>query len=156
MLAWATHTALTHGARLVAEGDYIPYDQGVRHIATIAGYLCYGMMALTVCFGILTTTGWARRQITRPALTSTFIAGNNYPVTAGLGSVCRVNRGRPGCQVMRLHRRLRPSVGECKELADVDDASPPGLRGGRGLQRAWIAGPGSQRGVEGGHGSPSG
>jgi sulfoxide reductase heme-binding subunit YedZ len=27
-------------------------------------------MALTVCFGILTTTGWARRLITRPALTS--------------------------------------------------------------------------------------
>jgi sulfoxide reductase heme-binding subunit YedZ len=27
-------------------------------------------MALTVCFGILTTTGWARRHITRAALTS--------------------------------------------------------------------------------------
>lgn len=71
MLTWVTHTALSQGARLMAEGDYNPYDQGVRHIATIAGYLCYGMIALTVCFGILTTTGWARRQITRPALTST-------------------------------------------------------------------------------------
>lgn len=51
-----------------AEGGYSDYDQGVRHIATLAGYLSYGLMVLTVCFGVLTTTGWARRLITRTAL----------------------------------------------------------------------------------------
>jgi DMSO/TMAO reductase YedYZ heme-binding membrane subunit len=53
---------------LRAEGDYTPYDQGVRHIATLAGYFSYGLMALTVCFGILTTTGWARRSVKRQTL----------------------------------------------------------------------------------------
>ena len=55
---------------VLAEGDYTPYDQGVRHVATLAGYLCYGLMALTVCFGILTTTGWARRSVTRQGLSA--------------------------------------------------------------------------------------
>ncbi|MEK2479283.1 ferric reductase-like transmembrane domain-containing protein [Streptomyces noursei] len=51
-----------------AEGRYNQYDQGVRHIATLAGYLSYGLMALTVCFGILTTTGWARRSVRRETM----------------------------------------------------------------------------------------
>lgn len=68
------HSAWIHGERLLAEGDYTPYDQGIRHIATIAGYLSYGLMALTVCFGILTTTGWARRMVTRAGLTSVHMA----------------------------------------------------------------------------------
>lgn len=84
MLPWTTHIALTHSARLVAEGDYTPYDQGIRHIATIAGYLCYGMMAVTVCFGILTTTGWARRQISRPALTNTHMVLAVSTLTFGI------------------------------------------------------------------------
>lgn len=59
-----------HAARLVAaaEGQYNDYDQGIRHIATLAGYLSYGLMVLTVCFGVLTTTGWARRTVSRTAL----------------------------------------------------------------------------------------
>ncbi|WP_327432928.1 ferric reductase-like transmembrane domain-containing protein [Streptomyces sp. NBC_01236] len=52
----------------LAEGHYTPYDQGVRHVATLAGYLSYGLMALAVCFGILTTTGWARRSVRRETL----------------------------------------------------------------------------------------
>jgi hypothetical protein len=43
VLALATHTgvptALQGTALLMAEGDYTPYDQGVRHVATVAGYL---------------------------------------------------------------------------------------------------------------------
>ncbi len=54
----------------IAEGAYTPYDQGVRHVATLAGYLSYGLMAVAVCFGILTTTGWARRSVTRQSLLS--------------------------------------------------------------------------------------
>lgn len=56
-----------HAATL-AEGTYNQYDQGVRHVATLAGYLSYGLMALTVCFGILTTTGWARRSVRRETM----------------------------------------------------------------------------------------
>lgn len=74
MLASMTHLATAQSTTLMAEGDYNPYDQGVRHVATIAGYLCYGMMALTVCFGILTTTGWVRRRIRKTALTSLHMA----------------------------------------------------------------------------------
>ncbi len=53
---------------LAVEGGFTPYDSGVRHIATLAGYLSYGLMAMTVCFGILTTTGWARRGIRRQTM----------------------------------------------------------------------------------------
>lgn len=49
-------------------GAATPYDQGVRHVATLAGYLSYGLMVLTVCFGVLTTTGWARRMADRATL----------------------------------------------------------------------------------------
>lgn len=62
---------VTHVAAWVmaeGEGTYSPYDQGVRHIATLAGYLAYGLMAWTMCFGILTTTGWARRLVNRQTL----------------------------------------------------------------------------------------
>ncbi|TAM67846.1 MAG: hypothetical protein EPN48_12590 [Microbacteriaceae bacterium] len=56
---------------LALDVGYTPYDQGIRHIATLAGYLSYGLMALTVCFGILTTTGWARRLVSRPRMSGT-------------------------------------------------------------------------------------
>jgi DMSO/TMAO reductase YedYZ heme-binding membrane subunit len=55
-------------AVLAAETGHSPYDAGVRHVATLAGYLSYGLMALAVCFGILTTTGWARRSVKRQTL----------------------------------------------------------------------------------------
>lgn len=56
---------------LTAEKHYSPHDQGIRHVATLAGYLSYGLMALTVCFGVLTTTGWARRVVRRDSLYGT-------------------------------------------------------------------------------------
>ena len=55
-------------AVLAAETGHSPYDAGVRHMATLSGYLSYGLMALAVCFGILTTTGWARRSVKRQTL----------------------------------------------------------------------------------------
>ncbi|OOP60937.1 hypothetical protein BMF89_14975 [Arthrobacter sp. SRS-W-1-2016] len=54
------------------------YDQGIRHIATLAGYLSYGLMALTVCFGILTTTGWARRLVSRHSLSATHMVAEHH------------------------------------------------------------------------------
>jgi len=55
---------------LAADAGHTPYDSGVRHVATLAGYLSYGLMALAVCFGILTTTGWARRSVKRATMSS--------------------------------------------------------------------------------------
>jgi sulfoxide reductase heme-binding subunit YedZ len=66
LLCWQAVPAFA--GPVLAEGHYGPYDQGVRHIATIAGYLSYGLMALTVCFGVLTTTGWARTMVKRQTL----------------------------------------------------------------------------------------
>lgn len=63
--------ALAAAPALAPAVRYTPFDQGIRHIATLAGYLSYGLMALTVCFGILTTTGWARRMAARPAMSAT-------------------------------------------------------------------------------------
>ncbi len=62
------HGVCRSASPLLAEGNYSPYDQGIRHIATLAGYLSYGLMAWTVIFGILTTTGWARRSVKRQTL----------------------------------------------------------------------------------------
>ncbi len=71
-LATSAATALTAAApahaTALAEGGYNPYDQGVRHIATLAGYFSCGLMALAVCFGVLTTTGWAKRSVKRQTL----------------------------------------------------------------------------------------
>lgn len=65
-LAGAARTVI-----VLADTGATPYDQGIRHIATLAGYFSYGLMALTVCFGILTTTGWARRMVSRHNLSAT-------------------------------------------------------------------------------------
>lgn len=67
VVAALTAAAPAHAATL-AEGKYNDYDQGVRHIATLAGYFSYGLMALAVCFGVLTTTGWAKRSVKRQTL----------------------------------------------------------------------------------------
>ena len=50
--------------------SYTLFDQGIRHIATLAGYLSYGLMALAIFFGILTTTGWGRRFVSRSRMSS--------------------------------------------------------------------------------------
>jgi sulfoxide reductase heme-binding subunit YedZ len=43
-------------------------DGGVRKAATLAGYVSYGLMALTVVWGVLTTTGLAKRAVRRQSL----------------------------------------------------------------------------------------
>ncbi len=63
-------TRAQHVSVLVADAGHAPYDAGVRHVATLAGYLSYGLMALAVVFGILTTTGWARRSVKRASMAS--------------------------------------------------------------------------------------
>lgn len=45
-------------------------DRPVRRAAALAGYVAYGLIALTVLWGILTSTGLARRSIRRRALYS--------------------------------------------------------------------------------------
>lgn len=40
-------------------------DSAVRSVAALAGYVAYGLMALTVAWGILTTTGLARGKVNR-------------------------------------------------------------------------------------------
>ena len=68
-----TALAFQLGIPAVHSEDYQPFDQGIRHIATLAGYLSYGLMALTIGFGILTATGWAKRMVSRNAISSTHI-----------------------------------------------------------------------------------
>lgn len=43
-------------------------DGPVRKAATLAGFLSYGLMALTVMWGVLTTTGIAKRTVRRQSL----------------------------------------------------------------------------------------
>lgn len=66
-----------------AEGRYNQYDQGVRHVATLAGYLSYGLMALTVCFGILTTTVNALAELTTDQSRRFDPWGRSVPVPSG-------------------------------------------------------------------------
>lgn len=51
-----------------AEGGESGPDGQVRKIAALAGYVAYGIMAMTVTWGILTTTGFARRWVDRPTM----------------------------------------------------------------------------------------
>jgi methionine sulfoxide reductase heme-binding subunit len=60
---------MTSTGAVVADADTAAgHDAGVLDLATSAGYLTYGLMALTLCFGILTTTGWARHAVKRQTL----------------------------------------------------------------------------------------
>ncbi len=43
-------------------------DQSLRKEAALAGYLSYGIMAMTVAYGILLSTGWAKRIVRRSAV----------------------------------------------------------------------------------------
>lgn len=56
-----------HGAvRVLAEAA--GPDQSIRKEAALAGYLSYGVMAMTVVYGILLSTGWAKRIVRRTAV----------------------------------------------------------------------------------------
>lgn len=50
------------------EGGESGPDGQVRKVAALAGYLAYGIMAMTVAWGILTTTGFARRWVDRSTM----------------------------------------------------------------------------------------
>lgn len=43
-------------------------DGQVRKVAALAGYIAYGIMAMTITWGVLTTTGFARRWVSRPTM----------------------------------------------------------------------------------------
>ena len=53
-------------ARAAEEGGGA--DGPVRKAATLAGFVSYGLMALTVMWGVLTTTGIAKRTVRRQSL----------------------------------------------------------------------------------------
>ena len=56
-----------HGVVRVLAEDAGP-DQAIRKEAALAGYLSYGVMAMTVVYGILLSTGWAKRIVRRSAV----------------------------------------------------------------------------------------
>jgi methionine sulfoxide reductase heme-binding subunit len=45
-----------------------PQDAGIRDIAALSARAAYALMCLTVCWGVLTATGWARRLGERKTL----------------------------------------------------------------------------------------
>ena len=56
-----------HGAVRVLAEEAGP-DQAIRKEAALAGYLSYGVMAMTVVYGILLSTGWAKQIVRRTAV----------------------------------------------------------------------------------------
>lgn len=57
-----------HVTVLAAEGEGIGPDAALRKEAALAGYLSYGMMAMTVVWGIALATGWAKRIVRHGAV----------------------------------------------------------------------------------------
>ncbi|BFU43983.1 ferredoxin [Krasilnikovia sp. MM14-A1004] len=55
---------------VVLAGGIDPHDSGVRQVAAFAARLGYLFMCLTLCWGILTATGWVRRASGHQALRS--------------------------------------------------------------------------------------
>lgn len=45
-------------------------DEGLRGVAAVAARVSYSLMCLTICWGVLTKTGWARRLGERKTLRS--------------------------------------------------------------------------------------
>jgi sulfoxide reductase heme-binding subunit YedZ len=67
---------VVHAGRTVVlaqEGGIGP-DAELRKEAALAGYLSYGLMAMTVVWGILLTTGWARAIVRRSTVYSGHLA----------------------------------------------------------------------------------
>jgi sulfoxide reductase heme-binding subunit YedZ len=44
-----------------------PHDAGVRQMAALSARLAYALMCLTLCWGVLVSTGWIHRLSGRPA-----------------------------------------------------------------------------------------
>lgn len=70
------HAALAGGhqpaaaAVVLAQGGEVGPDASIRKEAALAGYLSYGLMAMTVVWGIALSTGWAKRFARRRAVYS--------------------------------------------------------------------------------------
>ena len=60
-VASAGHAAARHGLLLAAEGEGTGPDAALRKDAALAGYISYGLMAMTVVWGVFLATGWAKR-----------------------------------------------------------------------------------------------
>lgn len=56
----AGHTA-RHALVLAAEGEGTGPDAALRKDAALAGYVSYGLMAMTVVWGVFLATGWAKK-----------------------------------------------------------------------------------------------
>lgn len=48
-------------AGLLQAVAFTPHDAGVRQVAALCGRLAYFFMCMTLCWGVLTATGWIRR-----------------------------------------------------------------------------------------------
>ncbi|MFD9888077.1 ferric reductase-like transmembrane domain-containing protein [Amycolatopsis sp. NPDC059027] len=53
---------------MVLAAGYTSHDEGVRQAAALSGRLAYLFMCLTLCWGVLTATGWIRRVTGHQAL----------------------------------------------------------------------------------------
>ena len=71
--AVADPVSVSHAVALAVEGGPGP-DAALRKEAALAGYLSYGLMAMTVVWGIFLATGWARRIVRRNAVYSGHLA----------------------------------------------------------------------------------
>jgi len=65
--ALADPVPAAHTVVLAVEGGPGP-DAELRKEAALAGYLSYGLMAMTLVWGIFLATGWARRIVRRSAV----------------------------------------------------------------------------------------
>ncbi|GAA2841940.1 ferric reductase-like transmembrane domain-containing protein [Crossiella cryophila] len=59
-------------------------DDGVRAAAALSGWLAYGLMCLTLCWGVFTSAGWVRRATGRQVVRS----GHLVLATVTLAFVC--------------------------------------------------------------------
>ena len=60
-----------------------PHDAGIGEIATLAGRLTYVCMCLTLCWGVLTATGWVRRFTGHQALRTGHVLLSAFTLALG-------------------------------------------------------------------------
>jgi methionine sulfoxide reductase heme-binding subunit len=59
-------------------------DDGLRGVAAISARAAYALMCLTICWGVLTRTGWARRLGERKTLRSLHMVLATLTITFGI------------------------------------------------------------------------
>ncbi len=74
------HAGTSQTAVLAAAGEAAGPDAAIRSEAALAGYLSYGLMAMSVVWGIFLTTGWAKRIVRHQAV-------YNGHMTLALGTI---------------------------------------------------------------------